>query len=142
MLSGFAAFALLLSSVFIAMPVAAASAGDNEASQQRIDDSSSSVYIVQMIDAPVAAYTGGIPGLRATAPARGQKINSLDNDVVRYVDYLGRRQNDKLAKVGARKIYGYAYSFSGFAAKLTSRQAADLRVDPDVVQVEKTQKVM
>lgn len=142
MLSGIAAFALLLSSVLVAMPVAAATATGETASQQRIDDSSSAVYIVQMIDAPVAAYTGGIPGLRATAPAKGKKINPLDSDVVKYVDYLSKRQNDKLAKVGAQKTYSYTYSFSGFAAKLTSRQAADLRVDPDVVQVEKTQEVM
>lgn len=142
MLSGIAAFALLLSSVLVAMPVAAATAIGESASQQRIDDSSSAVYIVQMIDAPVAAYTGGIPGLRATAPAKGKKINSLDNDVVKYVDYLSKRQDDKLAKVGAQKTYGYAYSFSGFAAKLTSRQAAALRADPAVVQVEKTQEVM
>ena len=142
MLSGFAAFALLLSSVLVAMPVAAATAIGDSLSRQRIDDPSSAVYIVQLIDAPVAAYSGGIPGLRATAPAKGKKINSLDSDVVKYVDYLTTRQNDKLAKVGAQKTYGYAYSFSGFAAKLTARQAADLRADPDVVQVERTQEVL
>src|SRR5687768_6614917 len=113
MLSGIAAFALLLSSVLIAMPVAAATSIGDAPANQKIDDSSSAVYIVQMVDAPVAAYTGGIPGLRATAPAKGKKINSLDNDVVKYVDYLSQKHNEKLAKVGAQKTYGYTYSFNG-----------------------------
>jgi subtilisin family serine protease len=142
MLSSIAAFALLLSSVLVAVPAAAATTIGDASANQKIDDSSSAVYIVQMVDAPAAAYTGGIPGLRATAPAKGKKLNSLDNDVVKYVDYLGQKHDAKLAKVGAQKTYGYAYSFNGFAAKLTSRQAADLRADPDVVQVEKTQEVM
>ena len=38
MLSGIAAFALLLSSVLIAMPVAAATADDKSATEQRADD--------------------------------------------------------------------------------------------------------
>ena len=44
----------------------------------------SAVYIVQMVDLPVVAYTGGVPGYSATAPGRGQKINPADADVVRY----------------------------------------------------------
>jgi len=33
------------------------------------------VYIVQMVQAPVVAYAGGIDNLRATKPRRGQKID-------------------------------------------------------------------
>jgi hypothetical protein len=141
MLSGIAAFALLLSSVLIAAPAAAA-IGDNPASLQRIDDAALAVYIVQLADAPVVAYMGGIPGLKATAPTKGKKIDPLSNDVVSYVNYLGTKHGEKLAAVGAQKTYGYTYSFNGFAAKLNGRQAAALRADPGVVQVEKTQEVL
>ena len=33
------------------------------------------VYIVQMIDPPAVAYEGGIAGLNATKPAKGEKID-------------------------------------------------------------------
>src|SRR5689334_2000511 len=59
--------------------------------------SGSPVYIVQMVDAPVAGYTGGLPGLAATAPGRGQKINPLDPDVARYAGYLDSRHDAAVA---------------------------------------------
>src|SRR5262245_10223136 len=36
---------------------------------------SNNLYIVQMSEVPVASYTGGTAGLRATKPGRGQKID-------------------------------------------------------------------
>jgi len=39
------------------------------------------VYIVQMKAAPVVAYTGDVPGYRATKPAKGQKIDPNDPHV-------------------------------------------------------------
>ena len=89
--------------------------------------SGSAVYIVQMIDPPVAGYTGGRPGLSATAPGRGQKINPADADVVRYAGYLDSRHDDAVSRVGARKLYGYRYTFNGFTARLTREQVAALR---------------
>jgi hypothetical protein len=52
----------------------------------------SGVYIVQMADAPVVAYAGGIRGYRATA-LDGQKLNPDNADVRKYAAYLdGRHQ--------------------------------------------------
>ena len=101
----------------------------------------SAVYIVQMIDPPVAGYTGGRPGLSATAPGRGQKISPADPDVVRYAGYLDSRHDDAVARVGARKLYGYRYAFNGFTAALTREQVAALKAIPGVIAVEETREV-
>jgi subtilisin family serine protease len=128
------ALALLLA-LPIAVPLAASA--QNEGAPGAVKHQSK-LYIVQMIDAPVAAYTGGVPGLRATKPARGQKINPLSNDVVRYGDYLTAKHDDALRRVGgATKAYSYKYSFNGFAAELSDGQVAALRNDASVVNVSK-----
>jgi len=98
----------------------------------------SKLYIVQMADAPVTAYTGGIAGLKATRPSRGQKINPNDRDVVRYVDHLNAKHNNALLQVGgARKAYSYTFSFNGFAAELSAHQADAMRSLPGVLAVTK-----
>lgn len=97
----------------------------------------SNVYIVRMSEDPVVAYRGGIPGLRATKPARGQKIDPRDHDVVRYAAHLDSRHADALAHVGGgRKLYDYRYALNGFAAELSPEQAAKMAAVPGVVSVE------
>lgn len=103
--------------------------------------SGSAVYIVQMIDPPVAGYTGGRPGLSATAPGRGQKINPADPDVVRYAGYLDSRHDEVVSRVGARKLYGYRYAFNGFTAALTRAQVAAVKASPGVIAVEETREI-
>jgi len=44
--------------------------------------STSNVYIVRMSEDPVVAYDGGVAGLKATKPARGQKIDPNAPSVV------------------------------------------------------------
>lgn len=100
-------------------------------------DSRSKLYIVQLAQAPVTAYTGGVAGLKATKPAKGQKIDPLSPDVVKYGDYLVSRHDAKLAAVGGRKAYSYRYVFNGFAAELTAEQVAQLQADREVVAVTK-----
>jgi subtilisin family serine protease len=96
----------------------------------------SGVYVVQMSDAPVVAYAGGIRGYKATRPAKGQKIDPTAPDVVRYVSYLDARHDAALAAAGgARKLYGYRYAFNGFAAELTEAQATKLASAPGVVAI-------
>jgi subtilisin family serine protease len=93
-------------------------------------------YIVQMVQSPAVAYTGGVAGLKATKPAKGQKINPASQDVVKYVDYLKAAHDGALQKVnGGQKLYDYAYTYNGFAAKLTEAQAAKLDAMTDVVAV-------
>lgn len=113
--------------LFAAYPGSAGRAGAN---------SRNGVYIVQMLAAPAAAYTGDIAGYAATAPKQGQKLNPLAPDTVRYAGYLKGRHADVLQKVGGgQKIYDYVYSYNGFAAKLTAQQAAALAKQDGVVAV-------
>jgi hypothetical protein len=95
------------------------------------------LYIVQLLDQPAVAYTGGVAGLKGTKPNKGQKLDPNSPDVVKYVDYLDGKHNAKVAAVGGRKVYSYHYTFNGFAAELTAAQAAKLSADPEVVAVTK-----
>jgi subtilisin family serine protease len=118
--------------VFLSTPPSLASAEPPAKGQ------GSGVYIVQLSDAPVAAYAGTIRGYRATKPQKGRKIDPNAPDVVRYVGYLDSRHDAALAAAGGgRKLYGYRYVFNGFAADLTAQQAARLAGAPGVVAVSK-----
>jgi len=98
----------------------------------------SRLFIVQLAEDPVTAYTGGIPGYATTRPASGQKINPLNPQVIAYAGYLTARHDGVLAQAGGRrKVYSYVYSFNGFAAELTEGQVAALRSMPGVVAVTK-----
>lgn len=113
-----------------------ASPGDPDASHPGKSKVQTDVYIVQMVDAPVVAYEGGIKGLRATAPKKGQKIDPNSSDVVAYVGYLDSSHDSALNGVGGgHKLYDYRYSFNGFAAKLSADQAAAMKAQPGVLAV-------
>ena len=99
---------------------------------------SNNAYIVQLLDKPVVAYDGGIAGLKATKPKKGQKIDPNSADVVKYAAYLDGRHNEVLNAVGGgRKLYDYRYAFNGFSADLTEEQVAKLAAMPGVVAVSK-----
>ena len=44
------------------------------------------IYLARLIDEPVVAYEGGIQGLPATKPAKGEKINPNSGKVKKYVE--------------------------------------------------------
>ncbi len=101
-----------------------------------VKKSSNGVYIVEMANKPVVSYTGDVPGLKATAPKKGQKIDVLSADVVNYVAYLDGKHNEALAKVGGgQKLYDFRYTYNGFAAKLTQEQANKLAAMDGVLAV-------
>ena len=95
-----------------------------------------STYIVQMVQSPVVAYDGEIAGLKATKPAKGEKIDPRSAAVTKYVGYLKSAHDSTLAKVGgAEKLYDYAYTYNGVAAKLTESQVLLLQKQADVIAV-------
>ncbi len=95
-------------------------------------------YVVQLAEEPVATYQGSISGLLSTRPAAGARIDRTNADVQRYVRHLDGRRNAVLARVkGAKKLYDYNFTFTGFAAELTGKQAATLVATPGVVSVTK-----
>ena len=95
------------------------------------------LYIVQMSEDPVVAYKGGIAGMKATQPQKGQKIDPTRPDVLIYAAYLDNRHNDAIRAASGRKIYDYHYAFNGFTAELTPAQADVMKTVPGVVTVTK-----
>lgn len=95
-------------------------------------------YIVRLIEPPVVAYDGTIPGYQATRPAPGSRIDPNSSRVRGYAGFLAKRQSDTLSAVGASssKVYSYVYSVNGFAANLTAAQANELKKKDGVVSVE------
>jgi subtilisin family serine protease len=109
--------------------------------EKTADLETNNVYIVQMSDPAVVAYTGDVPGLRGTKPASGQKIDPDSAEVRAYSAYLESRQDQALATVGVRsKLHVYRHTFSGFAAEMTADQAEALRTAPGVVNVTKDEQ--
>jgi subtilisin family serine protease len=101
-------------------------------------ESANQVYIVELAEQPVTAYSGGISGLKATKPQKGQKINPNTPEVVKYMAYLSARHDAALNNVGGgRKLHSYGYVYNGFAAVLTEQQAAALKSSPGVLAITK-----
>ena len=95
-------------------------------------------YLVRMSESPVVAYRGGVAGLKATAPKRGDKIDPNNPAVANYAAWLDSKHNAALAAVGGgKKVYDYRYAVNGFAAKMSDEQAARLAKLPGVVSVER-----
>ncbi|BBC34810.1 hypothetical protein SGFS_061040 [Streptomyces graminofaciens] len=93
-------------------------------------------YIVKLSEAPVAAYEGGLPRLKRTAPVQGGRLDADSKAVDAYLRHLDTRRDKVLDAVpGVRPLYDYAYTFNGFAAELTAKQAAKLAVTPGVVSL-------
>lgn len=106
------------------------------ASSQEVAESPNGIYIVQMFDDPVVAYEGGIKGLKATKPKKGNKINPNSPHVIDYVGHLNAKHADALKKVGGgKKAYDYSYTFNGFAARLSHDQAKKMQSVDGVVSV-------
>jgi len=135
-----APFTTPASSAFAPAPVALTAA--QQAAVARAKTASTKnpagVYLVQLADAPVAAYAGGVPGLAATKPAPGKKVDTASPAAKRYSSYLAGRRSQTLARVGGgARLYDYSVAYNGFAAKLTAAQAALVRATPGVVAVAK-----
>ncbi|HEX5685248.1 MAG TPA: S8 family serine peptidase, partial [Ideonella sp.] len=94
-------------------------------------------YIVQLADAPAASYRGGVPGLAATQVAEGQRLRAHSPQVQAYVAHLDKQQRAALAKVNGpvRLLHRYHYSFNGFSALLSDKQARQLALTPGVLAV-------
>lgn len=92
-----------------------------------------SPFIVQLVDAPVAGYEGGVTGLAATRPGIGQKLDMTSARVRAYSAYLRTKVNAVTAKVPAAAVYQrYGVVVNGFAAMLSPAELNALRLDPAV----------
>lgn len=90
-------------------------------------------YIVELADAPAAAYEGSVSGLAATRPAAGAKLNVNASHVVAYLTYLNGKAGNVTAAVPAATVYHrYGVAFNGFAAKLSDVELQKLLATPGV----------
>ena len=120
-------FVLVLIMAFSAVTPASAQPSFKSDKGGTVSESPNGVYIIEMLNSPVVAYTGEVKGLKATAPKNGQKIDPNSSNVINYVAYLNTKHDEALAKAGGgQKLYDYTYTFNGFAAKLSIEQANKL----------------
>ncbi|MFK7917101.1 MAG: S8 family serine peptidase [Ilumatobacter sp.] len=95
-------------------------------------------YVVVMAADPVVAYEGDEPGLEATAPDEGEKLDVEDQAVEEYVEFLEAEQEEVAESVGVTDdAIGdtFTTALSGFEADLTADEAAALEREPGVAVV-------
>ena len=93
-------------------------------------------YIVQLHDKPVATYTGDVPGLSATQPPAGQRLNVDASTVQDYITYLEAKQANVLATVSAANItHRYNVVLNGFTALLTDAEVRALKKNAGVASI-------
>lgn len=92
-------------------------------------------YIVELADASVATYEGGVQGFAATQPDAGERLNARSKSVQSYSDFLAAEQQDVAAAVGAEIDYSYTLTINAFAAELTAEQAIELSAKKGVVSI-------
>lgn len=93
-------------------------------------------YIVQLSAAPVASYTGGINGLKATKPAAGQRLNVEQPQVQTYQSYLAEQQAQVLELLPeVQPSHQYRLVFNGFSAMLTDDEVRALKKNSAVAAI-------
>ncbi|MEV7646781.1 S8 family serine peptidase [Arthrobacter sp. NPDC089319] len=92
-------------------------------------------YIVMLDSAPLATYEGGVAGIEATKPAKGEKLNSGSAHAKKYRAHLTNKQGDVAASEGVKIQKSFTTAVNGFVAELTGLQAAELAKKPGVVAV-------
>ncbi|HJQ78206.1 MAG TPA: S8 family peptidase [Acidimicrobiia bacterium] len=95
-------------------------------------------YVVIMADDPVVAYQGDVPGIPATAPGPGEKVDPDSPAVRNYQRHLEEQRGNAQAKAGVAEsqvLTSYDFALSGFAALLTLDEAERLRGQKNVLAV-------
>jgi len=131
---------LALASAALTVLALTASAAAQAAAGAQPD--STALYLVEVAGAPDASYTGTVPGIPATKPAGGAKLNQRSWNYQAYRDHLRAQRAQVLSRAGldaGHTVAEYSVAFNGFAARLTTAQAAKLGDTPGVVHVLKNE---
>jgi subtilisin family serine protease len=107
------------------------------AQQRNVDpnDYSAGRYIVVLTEKPAATYDGGTPGLQATKPRSGRKLDADRAEVRQYQAHLEAKQAALAEKENVQIRRKYTAALNGFSATLTADQAVNLAKNPGVLAV-------
>ena len=93
----------------------------------RCDDSGATApYIVQLVQAPLAGYDGGVSGYAATKPAKGKKLDASSDAAQKYAGYLNSTHDRALDQVGGAqdlRLHGRLQRLRGQADRGPGGQA-------------------
>ncbi len=102
------------------------------------------VYLVRLVDPPLASYRGGILDLEATSPT-ATGVSDLDANApasLAYLDYLAQKQTEILDSMALRfghpieVLRTYSAAYNGFAVSLTGQEAAEMASLPGVADIQ------
>ncbi|MFG1866696.1 S8 family serine peptidase [Micromonospora arborensis] len=107
--------------------------GKNPADQRAtMDAAGSSQYIVELAEAPLTSYAGGVSGLARTRPESGNRLDAMSATSRAYRGHLDAQRAAVAAAAGVKVSAAYTTAFNGFSAKLTAEQVTTLRADKRV----------
>lgn len=61
------------------------------------------IYIIRTREKSLMEYAGGISGMAATKPRKGEKINPQDANVQKYIHHIDAMHEEILTSTGASK---------------------------------------
>ena len=128
---------LLLSSMALSPATAAPAEPNTVVTPKTINpnDYPAGRYIVVLAGKPAATYDGGTPGLAATKPQNGRKLDAERPEVQRYQAHLENQQESVAGAENIQIKHKYTAAINGFSADLTAEQAVKLAKDPAVLMV-------
>lgn len=101
-------------------------------------------YIIQLRDASLITYAGGLPGLAATSPGTTRGALDLNSPASRaYIAYLSAQQQKFIASMqqafgrSVTPVFIYFYALNGMAVDLTPAEAAQVARLPGVIAIHK-----
>ncbi|MDF2051538.1 S8 family serine peptidase, partial [Arthrobacter sp. Cr_A7] len=128
---------LLLTSMAISPATAVPASQDRQSAttQSGAPQFNDGRYIVVLAGAAAAAYEGETPGLGATKPQKGRKLDAGSPNYNAYDAHLRKQQRDVAAAQGVTPARQYTAALNGFSAELTAAQASALSKDNRVLAV-------
>ena len=107
--------------------------------------SDAEIYLIRLVDPPLASYDGGISGLEPTRPSVTGALK-LDVDTPAsqaYGSYLAQKQNEVVEAMQLRfshqmdVVYRYNTAYNGLAVRLTGQEALEAASLPGVADVQR-----
>ncbi len=130
------AILLMLAMVTTTFAVALA-VGSNDADIAPVGDQTGEYATVELVDSPLATYDGGVTGLEATKPGKGERADPDSPAGRAYGQYLKARREEYKAYLtrnvpAAQIVKEYSLLYNGFSLKLNGAKLSALARGPNV----------